>query len=382
MASSRTNRCIAHGCGSKAARKAQKARRRPQKRRVSRGSTPSSPETRAGSPRTRGIKRDLEQSGNGLRIAENGHFSTKGAVKAAVPATIMPIKPVSAHLANIKAVLINLDRRPDRLAECSKRLETHCPWLQYNRMRASDGKIDTITSEEVSNSWHTGRNVVYQKIRSRRKGWDDLHTYVIRELPMSAGERGCASSHIRAWRHCIDVCSPSQPLLVFEDDAVPTQEFTEGLSRALASLPSDADVLYLGYSQAAEWRRHVSPELVEAEYVWTTVAYMVWPEGAHKLLSKLPVNQPVDNFMATLCADGDIKAYCMRPKIVHQADGWNVKSDVGHSDEAPPPGAVKSDVFHTDDKYWGAGPANPHFNVSFSFGADSDIVKSDDRYWE
>eukprot|EP00439_Symbiodinium_sp_Y106_P023569 s150_g2.t2 len=323
----------------------------------------------AGSPRTRGIKRDLEQSGNGLRIAENGHFSTKGQLKGIfVPATIMPIKPVSAHLANIKAVLINLDRRPDRLAECSKRLETHCPWLQYNRMRASDGKIDTITSEdwEVSNSWHTGRNVVYQKIRSRRKGWDDLHTYVIRELPMSAGERGCASSHIRAWRHCIDV---------FEDDAVPTQEFTEGLSRALASLPSDADVLYLGYSQAAEWRRH-------AEYVWTTVAYMVWPEGAHKLLSKLPVNQPVDNFMATLCADGDIKAYCMRPKIVHQADGWNVKSDVGHSDEAPPPGAVKSDVFHTDDKYWGAGPANPHFNVSFSFGADSDIVKSDDRYWE
>ena len=34
-----------------------------------------------GSPRTRGIKRDLEQSGNGLRIAENGHFSTKGQLK-------------------------------------------------------------------------------------------------------------------------------------------------------------------------------------------------------------------------------------------------------------------------------------------------------------
>ena len=25
--------------------------------------------------------------------------------------------------------------------------------------------------------------------------------------------------------------------------------------------------------------------------------------------SRLPVNQPVDNFMATLCADGDIKAF-------------------------------------------------------------------------
>ncbi|CAK9074213.1 unnamed protein product [Durusdinium trenchii] len=213
-------------------------------------------------------------------------------------------------------------------------------------------------------------------VHERCTGWDDLHTYVVRELEMSAGERGCALSHIRAWRRCVD---KRQPLLVIEDDAVPTKDFTEVLKQALTSLPRDADVLYLGYSQAAEWRRQ-SSHLAEAEYVWTTVAYMVWPEGARKLLSKLPVNQPVDNFMATLCADGDIKAYCTLPKIVHQADGWNVKSDVGHSDEAPAPGVVTSDVFHTDDKYWGCGPANPHFVCSFGFGS-SDIVKSDDRYW-
>ena len=28
--------------------------------------------------------------------------------------------------------------------------------------------------------------------------------------------------------------------------------------------------------------------------------------------SRLPVNQPVDNFMATLCADGDLKAWFWR----------------------------------------------------------------------
>ena len=33
------------------------------------------------------------------------------------------------------------------------------------------------------------------------------------------------------------------------------------------------------------------------------------PELLHKLHSRLPVNQPVDNFMATLCADGDLKAW-------------------------------------------------------------------------
>ena len=37
-------------------------------------------------------------------------------------------------------------------------------------MRASDGKLDLISAQEVSHWWHTGRNVVYQKIRSLRKG--------------------------------------------------------------------------------------------------------------------------------------------------------------------------------------------------------------------
>jgi len=302
--------------------------------------------------------------------------STANAVTEGMVATASP-------LANLEALLINLDRRPDRLEECSQRMRTHCPWLPYRRFRASDGKIDDIPLAEVTNSWHTGRNTVYQKIRSIRKGWDDLHTYHIRELVLSAGERGCASSHIRAWRQCLENSKQGmeEPIIVFEDDALLMDNFTEVLTRVMAELPKDADVLYLGYSQAADWRREVTADIVEAEYVWTTVAYIVWPSGARKFLSRLPVNQPVDNWMATLCADREIKAYCIKPKIVRQADGWNVGSDVGHSDEAPPAGAISSDVFHTDDKYWGIGPANPNFKACALGPADSDIVKSDDRYW-
>jgi len=127
----------------------------------------------------------------------------------------------------------------------------------------------------------------------------------------------------------------NKPLLVLEDDAAPTPDFVAALARAMAALPSDAQLLYLGYSQAAEWRREVNPELVEAEYVWTTVGYIIWPSTASFLLSQLPINQPVDNWLAQLCADGALKSYCIRPKIIHQADAWNVNSDVGHSDEAP-----------------------------------------------
>eukprot|EP00413_Alexandrium_margalefii_P031074 CAMPEP_0204561550 /NCGR_PEP_ID=MMETSP0661-20131031/33240_1 /ASSEMBLY_ACC=CAM_ASM_000606 /TAXON_ID=109239 /ORGANISM="Alexandrium margalefi, Strain AMGDE01CS-322" /LENGTH=365 /DNA_ID=CAMNT_0051568967 /DNA_START=88 /DNA_END=1185 /DNA_ORIENTATION=+ len=255
-------------------------------------------------------------------------------------------------LQSLKAIVVNLDRRPDRMEGCAARLQKNCPGLQFVRFAATDGRATAIEESEVGTSWNTARNVVYQKVRAVRKGWDDLDTYQVRQLELSPGERGCSSSHIRAWQHCLELAGDSEkPLMVLEDDAAPTPEFAATLHRALAALPADAHLLYLGYSQAADWRREVSPELVESEYVWTTVGYIVWPAGARLLLSHLPVNEPVDNWMAALCAEGDIKAYCVQPKIVHQADAWNVNSDVAHSDEHY--WGPNSDIHHSDEFYWG-----------------------------
>jgi GR25 family glycosyltransferase involved in LPS biosynthesis len=91
----------------------------------------------------------------------------------------------------------------------------------------------------------------------------------------------------------------------------------------------------------------VAQDLVEAEYVWTTVAYVIWPSAARRLLLQLPVNEPVDNWMAGFSASGDVKAYCVRPKIVLQADAWNVNSDVSHSDEHY--WGPCSDILHSDE---------------------------------
>jgi len=188
-------------------------------------------------------------------------------------------------------------------------------------------------------------NVVYQRIRSERKGWDDLHTYHERKLDLSPGERGCSASHIQAWRHCL-ATGTDKPLLVLEDDAAPMPDFAGILTRALEALPSEAHILYLGYSQAAEWRRELSPELVESEYVWTTVGYMIWPAGARLLLSQLPIDQPVDNWMANLCAKNKLKAYCVRPKLIRQSDAWNCGSDIRHSDENY--WGPDSDIIHSE----------------------------------
>lgn len=297
-------------------------------------------------------------------------------------ATVQVSPPQS--LRELSALIVNLERRADRLAGCVARVKTNCPWLRYERFMAADGRRDIIKPSEVASSWHTKKNVVYQKLRAIRKGWNDTDSYVERTLKMSPGERGCALSHVQAWRRCLqDAVGTERPLVVFEDDAAPTPHFTETLSRSLALLPADAHVLYLGYSQAAEWRREISPDLVEAEYVWTTVAYMVWPAGARILLSRLPVDQPVDNWMANLCAEGVLKAYCVRPKVVHQAEGWNVNSDVTHSDERY--WGVDSDIHHSDHLYPGKKPASRHHGLLVGlqlwddFSEDSDDTENFDE---
>jgi GR25 family glycosyltransferase involved in LPS biosynthesis len=248
-------------------------------------------------------------------------------------------------LRNLKTIVINLERRPDRMEGCATRLASVCPGLQFQRFPAVDGRQKAIGANLVTSSWDTTENVVYQKIRSNRKGWDDLQNYHERVLELSPGERGCAASHIQAWRHCL-ASGTNEPLLVLEDDAAPMADFAGILRRALTAIPSDRHILYLGYSQAAEWRREISAELVESEYVWTTVGYLVWPSAARLFLSKLPINQPVDNWMANLCAKGDLKAYCIRPKLIRQSDAWNCGSDIRHSDENY--WGPDSDIIHSE----------------------------------
>jgi len=91
----------------------------------------------------------------------------------------------------------------------------------------------------------------------------------------------------------------------------------------------------------------VAPEdrkfIQKAEYVWTTVAYVLSQAGAKKLLaaSNNSVNQPVDNFMANEASQGRLKSYV----ALDEAD---------------------------EDGTWAGGIVD-----QFDFQGDSDIKKSD-----
>lgn len=232
----------------------------------------------------------------------------------------------------MRALVINLDHRQDRWRGVRGRLgplqAAGC--LTVERLPATDGRCAAAQApaSDVAYEWTTDRNARYDGRQGYRPGV---------RLQFTPGERGCAMSHVRAWREvAAGSCAgdSEEPVLVLEDDAVPAEAFCKRFPQLLLKAPSDADVLYLGYIKGAPFRSKIAPGLYEAEYLWTTVGYVLWPRGAKKLLSSLPVDQPVDNWMGWLSAVRRLRAFAVSPALVDQAQEWDLDSDVRHSDDA------------------------------------------------
>jgi len=268
-------------------------------------------------------------------------------------------------LAGLSALLLGLERRPDRRKRCEEMLAKEVPWLKCEFFCATDGKVDTIPDEEVSKTWNTKNNSLYG-------AYEDVHDkdgkllYSAKEFEdpgvdyeFSPGERGCAHSHYRMWQRA---AAAEGPTLILEDDVQLIFErtgggmsdgstFTPRLEMGMQeALKKEADVLYLGWSgfRDGNYKHHKSPRgrknpvVRRAEYVWTTVAYVLWPEGAKKLLERAkPLNQPVDNFMAWECRENRLSAWVLLDEgdddetwaggIVTQLD-FNGDSDIKKSD--------------------------------------------------
>merc|ERR1719321_1677050 len=135
---------------------------------------------------------------------------------------------------------------------------------------------------------------------------------------------------------------------------------TKGLNFGMeeAKKAGNFDVLYLGWSGHRDGNyRYLkskpgrkNPIVRRVEYVWTTVAYVLWPEGAKKLLKAAsPMDQPVDNFMAWEAREGRLNSFVLLDEgdqnhewsggIVDQYDFQGdsdvVKSDGGHQGDDP-----------------------------------------------
>ena len=164
---------------------------------------------------------------------------------------------------------------------------------------------------------------------------------------MSKGERGCTGSHLALWRQCAKRDDPSKPMLILEDDATLWDRsgvcFPELCHRLILAVEQMYDVttepvmLYVG-GEVVSWRdqRRVVVEgppvmkLREAEYLWQTSSYIIWPAAAKELLSHLPVDSPTDCYISKLVLEGRITAVVACPALAEQRDPYE-KGDIKHT---------------------------------------------------
>lgn len=211
------------------------------------------------------------------------------------------------------AWVINLDKRQDRLNTFIKNNNRYN--FELIRFSAYSNK-DKIPDSIVGTFWNTTLNSIF-----------DPKYYPHQILKMSDSERGCAMSHYTLWQIIYDRKMPYG--IIFEDDVRIVSNNKNFVEYYLRLLPDDWDIFYLDYIHGK------APILVDPTYriykgiyIWNSSGYIINQRGVKKCLDNLPIDCPLDNFLAKLIILGVLNAYCLDKKIAYQSYG---DSDIKHT---------------------------------------------------
>lgn len=167
-------------------------------------------------------------------------------------------------------VVLNLDRRPDRMASFMQAWAHLIPGEKLHRLPATDGRA---LSGYGQKPWFRGRK--------RDATW--------------AGRAGCALSHARALRLAQE--KGWQRILILEDDAVPTDAFDgSAIARALGA--RTWDVLYLGAAEARPQPGRRGSEVIPIRGALDAHAYVIGARARDWAARQLPVEADIWDWIA------------------------------------------------------------------------------------
>ena len=252
----------------------------------------------------------------------------------------------------LDVAVINLDRRPDRMAYLHKNIP-----LPFRRLSAIDG-------QNLSNYY-----VEFPDLLDTLRGQSRI-----------LGEVGCSLSHYSLWKAHAE--RPNADfLLVFEDDVMLTERSTERIAATVVDIQTDADahgfdVMYVGGQWTPDYdidgdvcpyfpyqkttrdsliqyyqeslgggiykRRNLSPAVIQGDRnVWfsplfrTAGAYLVSQRGAKRLLNAVETDTalfmktPLDMWLLEMDFRGYVHAYDRFPHPFYQA-GFEMVREPSH----------------------------------------------------
>lgn len=147
-------------------------------------------------------------------------------------------------------------------------------------------------------------------------------------LSLDNGSKGCNGNH----RHVLEwlSTSPTEWVVVLEDDAQPIDDFRTQLDKALTAAPCDIVSLYLGTNYPRLWQRGIqrattqadqtdSPWLV-SEHLLHAVGYCIRTTLVPDLLEALP-EMPIDDAITTWARDQEHHIAYTWPSLCQHQDG-------------------------------------------------------------
>ncbi|XP_077590628.1 procollagen galactosyltransferase 1 [Stigmatopora nigra] len=209
--------------------------------------------------------------------------------------------------------------------------------------------------------------------------------------PLTKGELGCFLSHYNIWKEIVERGLPTS--LVIEDDL----RFEVFFKRRLMYLMSDIadegldwDLIYIGrkrmqvdHSEKAVPNVH---NLVEADYSYWTLGYMISLQGAKKLLKAEPLKRvlPVDEFLPIMFnkhpvsdymdqfETRDLKAFSAEPLLVYPT---HYTGDSGYISDTETSTVWDNDQIRTDWDRGHSGKTREQARLSAE-AQNSDVLQS------
>ncbi|KAL1521068.1 hypothetical protein AB1Y20_022623 [Prymnesium parvum] len=229
-------------------------------------------------------------------------------------------------------VYINLSHRTDRRRSIEEQLAKH----QLTAWRSEASRFDDHDSRVVTRTWDSTLSCKFDK------------AIMPARLSMSNGEIGCATSHAVLWHTCAMRDDDAPALLVLEDDAMLYANFCARARKCIRAIeavfpPKERQsLLFLG-AEVMQWRNDSTADKVnaklncalrEADFLYQTSSYVIWPAAARKLLSHLPINAPVDVFISRMTLERHIRSFVVTPKLACQKpefDACSGNGDIEHT---------------------------------------------------
>ena len=205
----------------------------------------------------------------------------------------------------MKAVVLSLDRRPDR---------------KHAFEMTNSMKLDYKYFHKVVD----GHQLTYDDLISLGYDTEPKWRDPIEKSHLTKGEVGCCISHINAWSYCVEI---DEPLIILEDDAILTDRFSVEEIEKTFDNEVELDFLYLGWKEMGQ-SEPINDTFVTPDYPYWGLAYVLTPKAA-KILLDGDIKQnmiPVDEYLPMMVRQFPTHAY--KVNVVEQRNRSDSGSDI------------------------------------------------------